>query len=372
MKNQLITVGSFDFARAQIIETELLAANIECFQEHEEAIMSGTQSIVNIRINESDIDKALKIINNYNDTLTVVKEIIPKLQYPLKKILVAVDFTEHTLETCRYAINIAKTLNAEIKLVHVYENPAINSSPYTEPVVYSIEPEIQLSQLLVEAKKKINNLKKELKHYWSEARLSYTLINESPVEGILKASNDYKPGLIFIGHHLKDNLPNSMISHIARKVAAKTTIPVLVVPDNIAEHNWADIKKVLYATDLDDQDLISLTLLSEMMKPLNIEIHCVHVSIGNIDPLVRARFDLLKKEMKSRNIKLNNVVCNLILGDDVENTLETYLRNNNIGLISMTPHKRNLLTRWLTPSLTNQIVKNADVPVLLFHDSSVG
>ena len=153
MKNQLITVGSFDFARAQIIKTELLAANIECFQEHEEAIMSGTQSIVNIRINESDVDRALKIINNFNDNIKVVKEIIPKIQSPLRKILVAVDFTEHTLLTCRYAINIANMLNAEIKLVHAYENPAINSSPYTEPVVYAVEPVIQLSKLLGEAKK---------------------------------------------------------------------------------------------------------------------------------------------------------------------------------------------------------------------------
>lgn len=368
MKNQLITVGSFDFARAQIIETELLAANIECFQEHEEAIMSGIQSIVNIRINESDVDRALKIINNYNDNLKVVKEIIPKLQFPLKKLLVAVDFTEHTLVTCRYAINIAKEFNAEIKLIHAYDNPVINSSPYTEPVVYAVEPVNQLSQLWGESKKRIINLKKELKQYWPEARLSYTLINDVPVEGIITVSNDYKPGLIIIGHHLKENLPNTMISHIARKVGDKTTIPVLLVPDNIAERNWNDIKEVLYATDLDDLDLISLTILSEMMKPLNIEVHCVHVSVGNINPLVRARFELMKKEMKSRNIKLKNVVCNLILGDDVENTLETYLRNNNIGLISMTPHKRNLLTRWLTPSLTNQIVKNAEVPVLLFHD----
>ena len=368
MKNQLITVGSFDFARAQIIKTELLAANIECFQEHEEAIMSGTQSIVNIRINESDVDRALKIINNFNDNIKVVKEIIPKIQSPLRKILVAVDFTEHTLLTCRYAINIANMLNAEIKLVHAYENPAINSSPYTEPVVYAVEPVIQLSKQLGEAKKKIINLKKELKQCWPEVRISYTLVNEIPVEGIISTINDYKPGLIFIGHHIKESLPNSMISHIARKVAVKTTIPVLVVPDNIAERNWTGIKKVMYATDLDDQDLISLTILSEMMKPLNIEIHCVHVSIGNISPLVRARFELFKKEIKSRNIKLKNVVCNLILGDDVENTLETYLRNNSIGLISMTPHKRNMLTRWLTPSLTNQIVKNAEVPVLLFHD----
>lgn len=368
MKNQLITVGSFDFARAQIIKSELLAANIECFQEHEEAILSGIQSIVNIRINEVDTERALKIINNYNDTLQVVKEIIPRLQFPLKKILVAVDFTEHTLVTCRYAISIAKEFSAEIKLIHAYENPVINSSPYTEPVVYAVEPLNQLSILFAESKKKINNLKKELKQFWPEVRLSYTLINDVPVEGIIKTSIDYKPGLIFIGHHLKENLPNSMISHIARKVANKTTIPVLVVPDNIAERNWNSIRKVLYATDLDDQDLISLTILSEMMKPLNIEVHCVHVSIGNINPLVQARFKLMKKEIQSRNKRLKNVVCKLILGDDVENTLETYLRNNNIGLISMTPHKRNLLTRWLTPSLTNQIVKNSEVPVLLFHD----
>ena len=358
MKNQLITLGSFDFARAQIIKSELQAANIECFQEHEEAILSGIQSIVNIRINEADSERALKILNIYNDSRKAINEFIPRLHFALKKILVAVDFSEHTLLTCRYAIGIAKEFEAEIKLIHCYDNPVINSSPYIEPVVYAVEPLNQLSILQVDSKKKMNTLKKELRQLWPEARLTYTLINDVPVEGIIKASIEYKPGLIFIGHHLKENLQNTTISHIARKVAEKTTIPVLVVPDNIAERKWNGIKKVLFATDLDDQDLISLTILSEMMKPLNIEVHCVHVGIGNFNPLVQARFEMMKKEMQRRNTKLKNVVCKLILGDDVENTIETYLRNNSIDLISITPHKRNLLTRWLTPSLTNQLVKN--------------
>lgn len=368
MKNQIIILGSFDFPRAQIVKSELQSAGIECFHEHEEAILSGVQSSVDIRINEADAEKALKIISNYKNTLDIIKERTTKLQLPLKRILIAVDFSEHSLIMCHYAIIIAKKFNAEIKLVHAYENPVINSSPYTEPVVYAVEPINQLSVLLTDSKCKMNSLKKELKKIWPEAKLSYSLIKDIPVEGIIQISIDYKPGLIFIGHHLHENLPNSMISHIARKVAAKTIIPVLVIPGNITVRNWIGINKVLYATDLDDQDLISVSILSEMMKPLNIEVHCVHVSIGSISPIIRARFELMKKEMQNQNIRLKNVVYHLLLGDDIENTLETYLRNNTIGLISITPHKRNLLSRWLTPSLTNRIVKHSDIPVLLLHE----
>lgn len=368
MKNQIILLGSFDFARAQIVKSELLDAGIECFDEHEGAILSGVQSSVDIRINEKDAEKALKIVSNYKNTVDSIKERTTKLQLPLKRILIAIDFTEHSFIMCRYAIIIAKKFNAEIKLIHAYENPIINSSPYIEPVVYAVEPLNQLSALLTESKQKMNNLKKELKKIWPEAKLTYSLIKEIPVEGIIQASIEYKPGLIFIGHHLHENLPNSMISHIARKVAVKTIIPVLVIPGNISVRNWIGINKVLYATELDEQDLISVTVLAEMMKPLNIEVHCVHVSIGTISPITQIRFDQMKKEMQSRNIRLKNVVFKLILGDDVENTLETYLRNNNIGLISMTPHKRNMLSQWLTPSLTNRIVKHSDIPVLLLHD----
>lgn len=368
MKNQIITLGSYDFARAQIIQSELHAAGVECFQEHEGAILSGIQSIVNIRINEADSEKALKIVNSYEDLSEIVKERTTRLQLPLKRILVAVDFTDHSLRTCRYAISVAKKFNAEIKLFHAYENPVINSSPYTEPVVYAVEPLNQLSTLLTESKQKMNSLKKELKKIWPEAKLTYSLINDIPVEGIIQISSDYKPGLIFIGNHVHENLQNSMISPIARKVASKTDIPILVVPGMDTENNWLGIQKVLYATDLDEQDLISLIILAEMMKPLKIEVHCVHVSIGKISPIVQARFEQMKREMRNQNIRLKNVVSKLIVGEDVEKTLETYMRNNEISLISMTPHKRNLLSRWLTPSLTNRIVKNSEVPVLLLHN----
>ena len=368
MKNQIITLGSFEFSRAQIVKSELQAAGIECFQEHEKAILSGVQSIVDIRINEIDAEKALNIINDYKNTIDIINERTTELQLPLKRILVAVDFTEHSLVMCRYAIIVAKKFNAEIKLIHTYENPVINSSPYIEPVVYAVEPLNQLSILLTDSKRKMNSLKKELKEIWPEAELSYTLIKDIPVEGIIQASIEYKPGLIFIGHHLHETLPNSMISHIARKVAAKTNIPVLVIPGNISLRNWIGINKVLYATDLDEQDLISVSILAEMMKPLNIEVNCVHVSIGTISPIVQSRFELQKKVMQGQNINLKNVVFKLIVGDNVENTLETYLRNNNIGLISITPHKRNLLSAWLSPSLTNRIVKRFEIPILLLHD----
>ena len=368
MKNQIILLGSFDFPRAQIVESELMNAGIACFHEHEGAILSGVKSSVDIRINEADAEKALTIISNYKSTFDVIKERTTKLQLPLKKILVAVDFSEHSLIMCRYAMMIAKKFNAEIKLVHAYEIPVLNGSPYIEPVVYAVETVNQLSVLLTDTKNQMNSLKKELKQIWPEAKLSYSLIKDSPVEGIIQASIDFKPGLIFIGHHLHESLPSSMISHIARKVSDKTIIPVLVIPGNITFRNWIGINKVLYATDMDEQDLISITVLAEMMKPLNIEVHCVHVSLGTISPIIRARFELMKKEMQSRNILLKNVVYQLIVGADVENTLETYLRNNTIGLISMTPHKRNFLSQWLTPSLTNRIVKRSEIPVLLLHD----
>ena len=368
MKNQIITLGSYDFARAQIIHSELFAAGIKCFQEHEGAILSGVQSIVNIRINEVDSEKALKIINNYKDISEIVKERVTKLQVPLTRILVAVDFSEHSMTTCRLAMSVAKEYNAEIKLFHTYETPVINSSPYTEPVVYAVEPVNQLSNLLSESKQKMNSLKKELLKIWPKSKLTYSLINDIPFEGIIQISNNYKPGLIFIGKHINENLQNSMISHIARKVAANTTIPVVVVPEISTEKNWKSINKVLYATDLDEQDLISITILTEMLQPLKIEVHCVHVSIGTISPIIQARFELMKKEIRSQSIRLKNVVFELIVGEDVEKTLETYMRNNNIGIISMTPHKRNLLSQWLTPSLTNHIVKNSEVPVLLLHN----
>ncbi len=368
MKNQVISLGTFDFPSAQILKTELLAAGIECFPEHEKDNYSGLRPTVNLKINENDISKALKILIQFEKSFDPSKEKTLKIPPPIKRILVPVDFSEHSLITGRFAIQIAQRLGAEVKLIHAYATPAINTSPYIEPVAYSTEPLNQFSLKVSEVKHKMLALKKELKTWNPNVELKYTLINDQPIEAISQSVASYKPGLVILGNKKPSNLPDNFKNNMGSKIITKSATPVLVIPAKQQSDQISEIQNILYATDLEAHEFISVIRLAEMLSPLDIQIHCIHICVGQSDPVIKAHFDLFKSELRNHHPKLKNVICKLITGEAIEKSLEAYVRENKIEMISMTPHKRSILSRWLTPSLSNRIIKHSTIPVLLFND----
>jgi len=60
------------------------------------------------------------------------------------------------------------------------------------------------------------------------------------------------------------------------------------------------------------------------------------------------------------------ISCDLIVSDDIFKGLEMYIRNNDIGLISMTTHKRNMITKLLNPSLTQRMMFHTRLPLLVY------
>ena len=59
--------------------------------------------------------------------------------------------------------------------------------------------------------------------------------------------------------------------------------------------------------------------------------------------------------------------CSLINGNDILDALETYIKEEHIDIISMTTHKRNLITRLFNPSLARKMVFHTNTPLLIFH-----
>ena len=72
--------------------------------------------------------------------------------------------------------------------------------------------------------------------------------------------------------------------------------------------------------------------------------------------------NLLKKTYKNAPIE-----CVMIQGDNLLDDLENYIRTNNIDILSLTTHKRNMITRFFNPSIARKMVFHVKTPLLVFH-----
>lgn len=61
MEEKLVTIATYNYSRAEIIKGRLEASGITCYLRNVNLIQPNVSSGVQIRINEKDVEKALKI-----------------------------------------------------------------------------------------------------------------------------------------------------------------------------------------------------------------------------------------------------------------------------------------------------------------------
>jgi hypothetical protein len=123
---------------------------------------------------------------------------------------------------------------------------------------------------------------------------------------------------------------------------------------------------VLYATDFDEKDFVALDKLMSILYPFEIKLTCAHVGHPSGDGWDLAKLngmkDILKEKYRSENFE-----CRLIVGNNTLESLEHFIKDEKIDILSLTTHKRNMISRLFNPSFARKMVFHSNTPLLVFH-----
>jgi len=123
----LVTLATYKQSKtAYFLKAKLENENIDCFI----AIISSTEGKwdeVRVQVKEEDVERAIMVMLRIKDEHGAnIDKIEPDNM--VRKIIVPTDFSKGSEHACYYAIHLAQKMNAEIKLLHVYENPVADLS----------------------------------------------------------------------------------------------------------------------------------------------------------------------------------------------------------------------------------------------------
>lgn len=135
-----------------------------------------------------------------------------------KTILVPIDFQDASLAALAVARDLAKQLELEVVLLHVYTLP-IFVYPGFDPIVAPGLPE----EMAAAAKGALDRLAA------TSGRLRSLLRSGDPASQILAAIDETRPTLVAMGTHGRKGLSNFLIGSVAEKVLRSSTVPVLTV-----------------------------------------------------------------------------------------------------------------------------------------------
>ncbi len=285
----------------------------------------------------------------------------------MKKILVPVDFSQHTDITCQYALELASTYGAELKLFHTYFDQIIltdTSFPDTLDMT-TLYNEQLMREIFKQAEASMKELHEKLEARIREKNLANITITTHVSGGeveheLIEIYNEFKPDIVVIGTTGKGNNLN-VWGKVSTFIIDHVKVPVFTIP---IMKGFKSFDNVMFAADLSEGNRQSISTLLELFKPFSNQVHAVHfcqpVKMAEAQARMKALQSGFEKESAEGRIHFNVIE----IGGENQDTIDQFVKGKLINLIAFQPHKHSLVYMVFTRHITKKNLFATNVPLL--------
>ncbi len=268
----------------------------------------------------------------------------------MKTILVPTDFSDHALFALKVAASIARKINAEINLVHVYNLP---SAEFKQDPYYS--------NFYKETKAKANE---QLNKLVGLKFLKNIIVKKHIVTDILmwKIVTDKRfknADLIVMGSHGTSEFSKVFIGSNTEKVVRLADSPVLTIKN---ESEDFAVKKIVFASNFFKESYTVFEKIKFFADSYNAHIDLLKVITPKCFESTPYSQKLINDFVK--NFNLNKYTINIYNAHNVENGIIDFSNEMNADLIAIETHGRTGIAHLIKGSLTEGVVKHETKPVL--------
>lgn len=361
MDNEFLILAIHTPTKANILKSILEKNGIEVLLKR----VGDTTDSFSVAVRKNDLSRSLSLIES-NNLFRYNEKSTQLIDDGNPRILVAVDFSAYSMKACQMAFNLAKAINAKVKILHVYHRLFFPSQmPFADTTKETPEEEGLLNKTrnkmlrwCLDIDNKINAGE------WPSVNYSYSLregVVEDEIDNFVK---EYNPILLVLGTRGKDDNQNYVLGGVTADLIEMTDIPILAVPEHSPINNLSDIKHIAFMTNLQNQDLTRFeTLVNMLEKFTQVKISFVHIN----DPKKKDRWSESELVEIGENFKKKypqvNVSYKLISSTE---DFKQFIKTENVDIISATVRKRSLFRRMFVPSsVARELLLNLDITFLI-------
>ncbi len=366
-EEKMVTVAIHTYEKAHILKTILESEGIPAVIHGVRMIEPVVPGNVRVRINESDLPRALRIIEqlDFSDQDAIAAERENK-----KEILVPVDFSQYSRNACAFAFRLASDLDCEVKLMHAFFTPFYPASvPFGDS--FTIQPADKSIYQDVKSKteKEMNHLVDTIKEQVANGTLPnvpfQTLLVEGlPEEEIISYSKKIRPTAIVMGTRGRNAKEMDLIGSVTAEVMDGCRTPVFAIPEGTEVQGVAQMKHIVFLTNFQEREFKAFDIMMQFLKPYRVKVYLAHIAkkedVWNEIKLsgIQKRFAELYPHLESEYRLIDQ---NLGL----EESLEMFVKGHQIDLISLSSSRRNIFARMFNPGIARRMLFHSDTPLLV-------
>jgi nucleotide-binding universal stress UspA family protein len=275
----------------------------------------------------------------------------------MKKIIVPIDFSEHSEYALEAAANLAQKFDAELLVLHMLElSNAIltaDSSALNEEAVFYLKLAEQKFEAFLDKPYLENvNVTPIVKHFkvWSE-------VND--------VANEHDANLIVMGSHGASGVKEVLVGSNTEKVVRHADIPVLVIKHNPI---LFDFENGVFASDFSDHSVEPYLKARTTFEKLGAKMHLVYVN--SPDGNFRSSSEIDKRVsdfLRKADGDLENLSSVTVVSDySIEKGILNFANVIGADVIAVATHGRKGLAHFFEGSISEDIANHSTLPVMTF------
>jgi nucleotide-binding universal stress UspA family protein len=275
----------------------------------------------------------------------------------MKKIIVPIDFSQHSEYALEAAALLAKNHDAEILALHMLEmsdNLLINTDneQHAKAVFFLKLAEQKFEEFLDKDYLKGIKVTPIVKHF--------KVFNE-----VSEVAKEHRADLIVMGSHGSSGVKEIFIGSNTEKVVRHSNIPVLILK---SDPILMDFENVVFACDFSEDSIKPYLNASKLFKTLNSKMHLLYVnlpseSFKSSSEMEKGVVDFLKKADGNLD-KIKSV--HYVSDYSVEKGIINFANLLGADLIAVATHGRTGIAHFFEGSVSENVANHSLLPVMTF------
>jgi len=276
----------------------------------------------------------------------------------MKKILVPVDFSEHSEYALEVAAGIAKKQNAEIVAVHMMGlTDAVltrdESKEVFEALYYMKLAEKRFAEFLD-------------KDYLKEIKVTDAVHNYKIFSELNDVAREFGADLIVMGSHGSSGLKEVFVGSNTEKVVRTSEIPVLVIKHR---HKNFNPEFGVFACDFLENSVGPYKRAQKLFEALGINMQMLYVNLAgdfrSTREIEKRILTFLKSAGEANPLEILNTVVQYN-EYSVEAGIFGYSHVSNADIIALPTQGRQGLAHFFSGSIGEDVVNHSELPVMTF------